>query len=374
MITQVWIKNYRSIAEVSVRLGPLTVFVGRNGSGKSNFVRALQFVADALRVGLDAAILKRGGIGALRRLAPKGRPHDVEISLALQENGHHGRYQITLAAEGAGGYRVRAEQCQMVAPDGRETGFELRDGRWVTMPSGVQPAVQDRTLVLPLLAGLLPFKQVYEQLTDVGLYRIFPDDLAPPQREAEGAPLEEQGENLATVLRDLKQGRNGSVSDLELALARVLHDVQGYQITRIGGYLVTSLRHRFSQGEPTQFELAQESDGTLRVLAILAALYQKPPRRLIALEEPELYVHPGVMGLLWEELRDASQRMQIVLTTHSPDLLDLCTPDQLRVVEKIEGVTHIAGLADDQRRIVQEHLFAPGQLLQAQGLRRAVEA
>ena len=156
----------------------------------------------------------------------------------------------------------------------------------------------------------------------------------------------------------------------------MLGDVRTYQVSQVGGYLVTRLSHDApdpDSGRAPRFELAQESDGTLRLLAILTALYQSPPRSLIALEEPELTIHPGVMALLWDEIANATTHTQALLTTHSPDLMDLCTADQLRVVEKVKGATYVGPLANEQREIIRQRLFAPGQLLQAQGLLRAEE-
>ena len=110
------------------------------------------------------------------------------------------------------------------------------------------------------------------------------------------------------------------------------------------------------------------------MLGILMALYQDPSCTLIALEEPELTVHPYIMVRLWDELVDASDRIQIILTTHSPDLLDLCTVEQLRVVEKVEGITYVGLLDERQSRLIQEDRFAPGQVLKALGtLNRAIE-
>ena len=107
------------------------------------------------------------------------------------------------------------------------------------------------------------------------------------------------------------------------------------------------------------------------MLAILTALHQQPPRTLIALEEPELNVHPRIMAKLWDEIVVASKHSQILITTHSPDLLDLCQPEQLRVVENKKGITLVGPLEEAQTQIIQANLFAPGQILQAQGLYRA---
>ena len=87
MIGQLKVKNYRSLADVTVSFDVLTVLVGLNGSGKSNLVDVLRFVSEALTHGLDSAVIKRHGMSALRRWSGKGRPYDVEIGLSVSGNG-----------------------------------------------------------------------------------------------------------------------------------------------------------------------------------------------------------------------------------------------------------------------------------------------
>jgi predicted ATPase len=392
LITRIWVKNYRSLADVDIQLEPLTVLVGPNGSGKSNLVDVLRFVSGALQHGLDAAVVDQRGMSALRRWSAKGRPYDVEIGLGLKTAVLDGEYRFTLGSERRGEYRVKTERCLVrvtgeTKPEASdiwaeawhgwapgEAGFETNNGKWVREPPGAYPAIQPTALVLPLLTGLSPFKTLYDFLTGMSFYNILPTKLTEPQKPANPYPLDKYGENLATVLRELKLNRKDAVTDLERALSSVMGDVQGYQVSQVGGYLVTKLRHAAAAGERAPlFELAQESDGTLRMLGILAVLYQDPPRTLIGLEEPELAIHPGAMSLLWAEIQDAAQRSQIIITTHSPDLLDLCQAEQLRVVEKIDGVTYVAPVEEAQKQIIKKRLFAPGQLLRAQGLHRAAE-
>jgi predicted ATPase len=84
IIERLRVKNYRSLADVDIQLGPLNVLVGQNGSGKSNVIDVLRFVRDALMRGLDTAILDRGGMSSIRRWSPKGAPVDVTIQLHLR--------------------------------------------------------------------------------------------------------------------------------------------------------------------------------------------------------------------------------------------------------------------------------------------------
>jgi len=112
MITRVQVKNFRSLANVDVRLGPLTVLVGRNGTGKSTFLDVLRFVRDALKMGLGDAILARRGIASLRRWSPR-KPYDIEITLQVEKPDFWAEYSFTIGSRQKGAYRVKREACSV---------------------------------------------------------------------------------------------------------------------------------------------------------------------------------------------------------------------------------------------------------------------
>ncbi len=374
MIKRLRVKNYRSLADVDVTLEPLTVLVGHNGSGKSNLIDVLRFAQDAMR-GLDAAIVNRHGMSALRRWSEKGRPYDIEINLEIRTDEITGQYGFTLGSERRGQYRVKRELCMLSqrGDNARTVHFETNNGQWVKKPSDIAPLIEDNTFVLPLIAQIEPYRYLYTFLTGMSFYNIFPNALTEPQKPANPYPLDEHGINLASTLRELQRTKSSLLPELEASIQAVMPDVVDFQVNQVGGYLVTKLRHRISDLSRAMFELSQESDGTLRMLGILTALFQDPPRTLLALEEPELTIYPGALQLLWEEIESASERSQIILTTHSPDLLNMCKADYLRIVEKINGTTYIDPVAEIQKQAIQERLFAPGELLRAQGLHREIQ-
>ena len=115
---------------------------------------------------------------------------------------------------------------------------------------------------------------------------------------------------------------------------------------------------------------ASNSDGTIRLIAILAALYQSPPRTLVVIEEPERNIHPGALAVLADVIKEASTRMQVVITTHSPDLIDHFDPDAIRVVERVDGATVVGRMDATQRGVVRDKLFTTGELLRMEGLHR----
>jgi predicted ATPase len=112
-------------------------------------------------------------------------------------------------------------------------------------------------------------------------------------------------------------------------------------------------------------ELAQESEGFRRFYAHLLALYQTPAKQTLVFEEPENGIYPGALELLADEFKAAPDagRGQVLLTTHSPALLDHFSVDQIRVVELVDLETRIGPLAEEQREAIVEELLHPGELL-----------
>jgi hypothetical protein len=92
-------QNYRSLADVDIELDALNIFVGANGAGKSNIIDVLKFVRDSVVHGLDAVVLARHGMSAIRRWSSKGAPYDVSIQLSMQNDLWLGEYGFTLGSE-----------------------------------------------------------------------------------------------------------------------------------------------------------------------------------------------------------------------------------------------------------------------------------
>jgi len=187
--------------------------------------------------------------------------------------------------------------------------------------------------------------------------------------------MNEHGGNWNSILKDL---RIKPVSqDLITALGQLTGDIDDFRVSPAGGYLVSEFRHgqttpigKNSKSRPRWFKAAQESDGTLRMAGILTALLQQSSPTLLGIEEPELTVHPGAIPLLYDYIKEASERGQVVLTTHSPDLLSLLNADEVRVVERHDGITTVAPMDEAQRQAVHDRLFTPGELLRMEGLKQ----
>jgi predicted ATPase len=248
--------------------------------------------------------------------------------------------------------------------------FEVREGKSVSAPLDLRPQVDPMALTLPLIAADHRFRPLAEAIRKVAIYSIFPDTLRWPQTYDPSRPMDEHGTNWCSILKDAR--RDDWVSELRAALGQITGDIDDIKVTSVGGFLITEFRH----GEINQpkgkarerwFSSAQESDGTLRMAGIITALLQEPPLTLIGIEEPELTVHPGALPLLYDFLVQASKRSQVLITTHSPDLLGLLKADEVRVVERRDGVTTVGPMDESQREAIHERLFTPGELMRWEG-------
>lgn len=365
MIERLSVSNYRSLGEnVTIELGRLTTLVGPNGSGKSNVVDALRFVADAMQMGLSGAVTHRHGIGAVRRWSG-GHPFNVAMSIELLlEEGLRAHYAFELRGDSAEEYRVKMEEASVWGR--QDVRYRIEGGTWITRPPGVAPSVEERSLALPIIGGDERFQPLAQALQRISVYSIFPDTLRAPQKYSPVKPMDSHGSNWASILKD--QPRDSWKPELISSLERLTGDIEDIKVSQAASYLVVQFLHNSPGRKQKWFDAAQESDGTLRVAGIVTALLQEPPVPVIGVEEPELTVHPGAIPLLFDFLKQASRRSQVLVTTHSPELLDLLDAEDVRVVRRGQEGTMVAPMAAPQREAVRKGLLTLGDVLRTEGL------
>ncbi|HEX8674974.1 MAG TPA: AAA family ATPase [Longimicrobium sp.] len=392
VITRLRASNFRSIESIDLELGPLNVLVGQNGVGKSNIIDVLRFVRDCLTRGVDQALLDRGGMGAVRRFGQSPNS-DIEIELRCTFIQHEVTYSFALTTDPRTEYKIREERLRVRDTELGGVGavLGLANGKWTgdvsanivhshPYPDSELHALKSWWMYLGEMTteAVTAAIATHELLTDLSFYNINPESLRGPQQIVSEFPFDEKGRNLAAVLRSVKKISGPELNDIEGALARLVDGLRSYDIHNVGSYLVTKLLYEFPRIDAMgdagvtrlASDLAQESDGTLRILSILAAVYQHPPRALVVIEEPEINIHPGALGVIADLLQDASLRSQIVVTTHNPDLIEHFAPGVLRVVEKSDGVTHVGPVAHDQQEAIRQMLFSTSEIMKMEGLRR----
>ena len=371
IITRVALRNYKSIAACDVELTPLTILVGANGAGKSNFLDALRFTAQALRFSLDHALHERGGINEVRRRS-RGHPNHFGVRLNFRLPEATGWYVFEVGARPKGRYVVRKEECVVKSADSDRTGlFRVENGRPITTSFAHPPGAGDDRLYLMQVAGYPAFRPVYDALAGMGFYNIHPEQVRELQSPDPGDLLKQDGSNIASVLANLKSEAPESAARVGKYLSKVVPGTVDVESKTVGPKLTLEFRQEVrGDPHPWRFLANNVSDGTLRVLGVLIALYQgagmeSGKAKLIGIEEPEGSLHPAAAGVLTDVLREGSERAQVIVASHSADLLDRETIplESILAVVSEDGETRLAPLDETSRAMLRDHLFTAGELL-----------
>lgn len=371
-LRRVRIRGYKSIAFCDVTLEPLTILVGRNASGKSNFVDALGFLADAMRFNLTQAVDLHGGPTAILCRASTARRIEFELECFQNDTGtlQSLTYQLrfTIAPDGTVQAPGESLHRRMLPITSEENTIKPRfqttakQSEWVSHHFPYQ---------LSLAASGEPSAPfLSERIASFCVYHLNPETMRSPQRVQHVAFLKRDGSNLASVIHSMSKIDHGALERVGRYLTAVTRTTSLLGITNYGDYETVKFRVNRGDNELVlEFDAANMSDGTLRILGSLVAAYQSmpPPHgspSLIAIEEPETALHPAAMRALVDALDEATLRTQILLTTHSAEMLDNPTirHDNIRVVQMINGQTVIGPVDEASVEIVKRKLSTLGGL------------
>jgi predicted ATPase len=366
-VREVQIRNYKSIGQASVKMGGLTILVGPNGAGKSNFLDALAFISDSLTDSVEFAFKSRGGLGSVRRRSG-GHPTHIGIRVIADLGPDTvADYSFEIAAEKGEQFSIARERCHVESFMGESHSFEVERGNFKTPIQGIRPSVAEDRLALFAASATPEFRPVYDFLTGMRFYSIVPSALRKLQPPDSGDLLRRDGGNAAAVLKRIKAENPDRYRRINSLLAAAVSGIQSVDHKSVGQWETLEFRQDVGQKHPWTFDALNVSDGTLRLVGLLIAIYQPGRANVLGIEEPEATVHPAVAEQILEVLLDAARFRQVVVTTHSPDLLDFrdLQDDQVRVVTNPQNTTVIADLADTSRRAVRERLFTTGELMRA---------
>lgn len=389
MIHRIQIRNFKSIRKLSVDLGPVTVFVGRSGTGKSNFVSSLGFVRDCL---LDRGQNMHQKYPSVEELLP-ATGHDNQMEFVFE-------FDVPGFDEGFG-YSLRFAIPEHRQVDWRYPNLEYltygtqdvfrqewdgqREHQWTVAPPLVS-APKPGEIALGRLPGVEEAAVAHTALTvGIGVYS-FPVDVMTkatsgqgnwPQHHNGAGGLADDAANYLDVLGEIESSlQNVNVrKGIVATLRHVNPTIASVQLDSLQNPQKAYVAHNF-EGRLLPLDLASESDGFRRFYAHLIALYQSPAKQTLVFEEPENGIYPGALSMLADEFKAAPDagRGQVVLTTHSPRLLDHFTAEQIRVVELVNLETQIGPLAQEQREALEEQLLRAGELLSVDPARREAVA
>ncbi len=396
-VKRVILRNYMSIRECNVPLGPLTLLVGPNGAGKSNFLDALRFVAESLRNSLQHAFDNRGGpFNVLSRLGTDPSRFEIHLQLHLRDT-QTASFRFVVLTKLPVGFVVEEEECE-IQLEGRTTAaYTVRYGEVMDASFEPRPAVPPDRLYLMIASSFPEFRELYDLLAGVLFYKINPERVR-EEPFLSGDTLRTDGAGLGTVLRRIANARpelKERIHEYARAILPALDEIKVESLGEMAQRLDAPhakqmedmekyfLRFVVRAGDDlVHFSAQNMSDGTLHALGVLVALFQcadQPPQRkvsLVGIEEPEATVHPAAAGVLFDALQEAAHFIQVVATTHSAELLDIkdLDPDSLLIVDMVDGQTVIGPADEATKSIMRDRLATAGELLRDRQLRAATQA
>jgi predicted ATPase len=418
MLKRLSISHFKSLENVEIDLDQINVFVGNNASGKTNIVDAVRFIRDSMTNGLDRAISDRHGIESIRQWSPT-RPYQISLTVSVENDFiFRGRYhfaiesargEVKVVHEDAESYEyqeglviggdepeddpqtidyhqkrvfrrdrkghISLTEWSLGYPADEQSSIDVE--RFILSPGEYDetPRTREVRAVQPdelAIVGrpLWEFNKLRNYLSSFQAYSIFPNTLRIPQEPSNETYLAPEGRNLASVFKRMRRTQRGTeaINQITEAMQSIMPNLERISVLTVGGFLVPQFHMVERSGKGHIFNVSQLSDGTLRVLGILTALYQVPRPDVIALEEPEQTVNPGILTVLADSIKEVSRGTQILITTHSPNFLDQFKPDLIRTVEFANGRTRVDRVSASQLSVVRDRLFSLGELLVSEGL------
>jgi len=373
MITKVAVSGYRSLRDVRLRLGPLNVVTGANGSGKSSLYRALRLLADIAQGRIIQSLAGEGGLQSTLWAGPESFSHamkrgeqpvqgtvrNASISLKLGFAGDDYGYAIDLGLPLPSGSRfardpqIKAESLWTGETLGRANVFAARTGPVVRIRGGDGGWRQVMQTLAPFDSMMTHCSDpreasellvLRERMRDWRFYdHLRTDSEAPARRPQIGTytpVLAGDGADLAAAVQTIREIGDGA--ELERAVADAFPGAS-IEIANADGYFELHMRQH---GLLRPLKAAELSDGTLRYLFLAAALLSPRPPALMILNEPETSLHPDLLPALARLIGLAAERSQIVVVSHAPALLaELAAGGRANriVLEKELGETIVHG-------------------------------
>lgn len=344
-LTRIRVEGFRSLREVELQPGRVTVLIGPNGAGKSNLLSFLRMIPLLRTQSLGRFVGEAGGASALLRYGPKVTPQlclELEFSQPTGASAYHARLGYA-----AGDSLVFLDEVVRFTAPGAvgAKSFSLGAGHSETRLDQVAQAEGNKTAAtVRWLLSRMNFFHFHDTSATSALRQN--------ARAADDRYVRSDGSNLAAFLYRLAR----SELDEDRAAWRRIHAL----LRRVAPYIKSlepealhpaspgggAIRLRWTDLRDYRFDVSDLSDGTLRALALITALAQ-PPESLpvfVCIDEPELGLHPAAVTIFAELVRSVSPRCQVLLATQSPALLDHFAPEEVVVVEQHDGETTLRRL------------------------------
>lgn len=344
------IRNFKSFVDLDVEFKKFNVLVGANAAGKSNFAQIFKFMKD-VRGGLADALAMQGGAEYMLNFDGGNRmsieleidfPHNPKISslpnLQCQLYNTRAKWNFELEMGKRTGFKILSDAWRFyttgVRKQNRVDGaldVKSENGKISLEPDFSKDVIAEKTLSvyktkIPKDKSILESHVIIDHLfpwvgrffDELETYNFSPNLSKRPSAIGGRIGLEPDGSNLPIVLRGIVSNSEKKRKFVNLA-SYVLPFVKSFGVKNIAGKsLMFMIEERYSEGRELPADLA--SDGTASAMALIVALHFQDAR-LAVIEEPERHVHPALLSGMVHIMKDASSNKQVVVTTHSPEIV-----------------------------------------------------
>jgi len=392
-IQQLQIQGFRSLQDTTWQPGRLNLLVGPNGSGKSNLLRCLELISHAAEGNLEYVVAANGGIlsllwdheakslGWTLRIDPVHRPSDL-IKHAIT-------YQVQLTQLRRGsGYDIKQESlgnwypCESGQEPNpyfifqRDSKGHVLSGKRAMGPMPLADEPEPNETLLSQCAIVVPGNNTaplvrrgmrkWQIQYDVHTWRNSP--MRKPATTQFTKTLAADGSNLVTVLHTLYTGNREFRDLIDEGMKAGFGDEYKELVFQPAAAQQIQLAVQWKSSSQPHAG-ADLSDGTLRFLFLLTVLAHPEPGAVVAIDEPEVGLHPSMLPIIAEYASAASEKTQVVLTSHSPEFLDAFSDlsPHVTLCHWEDGKTNLYAL--DEQTLTQwlqqyrlGHLFARGDL------------
>lgn len=366
MIKKVHITGFKSLKEVvDLEMRPLNVLIGPNNGGKTNFLDFFETLSEAMYEELGNAIARRGGFDSIlyagyaddkeRKISWEigfgSRAGEIETLYKVELNPDKA-YKTRVAVEQLDGKNLRTKVIKKVKAQKSRTGLL---GSLGEVSLGEVLGAVDEEVELPH-DGELAIAQIPQERIEYVLrayikswvlYEFSTTADSPLRREQSlkaGVQVSPSGDNLAAVLLNMKErveyrdAYNEIIKTLRVAFPtfKELH----FPCEVSEGKIAL----RWEEGFRRDFSVSALSDGVLKFLCLATLLLSPNLPPLICIDEPEIGLHPKSVALVGELLTAAAQRTQLIVATHSPQVIRQLKPEDILIVEKKDGATELRHL------------------------------
>jgi predicted ATPase len=350
LLSHISIKGFKKLSNVQLPLRPLNVVIGANGCGKTSLLDAINLLAASAQGKLADSLSSHWG---LTNLLTRGKAGSLDFEAAVTFGGQANFDYLLRIAPFGNGHRIEMESLYST-PNGPNAGIGYlssipsRTTYWNALEGRVLEAGPEHMVAESALSQVPSMVSeafhIKLNLGSIGHYK--PIDVSPrapvrlPQPISPVLLPNPTGEDFAACLHNLKESYPDNYENIESMLRSAFPWFQRLAFPAVAAGTV--MLRWDEQGSGGGFYINQLSDGTVRFLWLMTILHSPHLPSLLLVDEPEISLHPEMLALLADALREASTRCQVVVATHSDRLVGFLRPEEVLVCNQgEEGATEL---------------------------------